>query len=146
MHCLKQTELKYGEALVHSDGLSKHGILLMWKITEMRKTCLFFFSQNFCITLFINSSLQNIMIYSDPDFVMCLVVTVLDLSSLPPKSKSIKICKLVLLILCCWLAYISVTLCWWCLSKWWIFFLNGAFVCNNWSALSCNHVCVMFYF
>ena len=24
LHCLKQTESKYGEALVHSDGLSKY--------------------------------------------------------------------------------------------------------------------------
>ena len=68
------TESKYGEALVHSDGLNRHSIALMWKITEMRKTCRFFFSQNFFITLFINSLLQNItvgsLVYSQPDFVM----------------------------------------------------------------------------
>ena len=73
LHCLKQTELKYGGALVYSDGLSKHGILLMWKITEMRKICPFFFSKKFCITPFMNSLLQNItvgsLVYSEPDFV-----------------------------------------------------------------------------
>ena len=74
LHCLKQTESKYGEALVHSDGSSKHGIFPMWKITEMRKIRHFFFSHNFCITRFINSSLQNItigsLVYSQPNFVM----------------------------------------------------------------------------
>ena len=64
LHCLKQTEWKYDEALVHSDGLSKHGTFLMWKITKMR----------FCITPFINSLLQNVTVgfwvYSQHDFVM----------------------------------------------------------------------------
>ena len=73
-HCLKQTKLKYCEALVHSDDSSKHSIPLMWKITEVKKICPFFFSQNFCITLFINCLLQNItvgsLIYSQPNFVM----------------------------------------------------------------------------
>ena len=74
LHCLKQTESKYGEALVHSDGLSKHGTFLMWKITEMWKICPFFFPQRFCITSFINSVLQNVTVgfwvYSQPDFAM----------------------------------------------------------------------------
>ena len=74
LQCLKQTELKYDEALVHSDGLSKHGTFLMWKITKMRKICPFFFSQHICITLFINSLLQNItvgsLVYSRSNFVM----------------------------------------------------------------------------
>ncbi len=74
LHCLKQTELKYGEALVHSSGLSKHGTFLMWKITKMRKICPFSFSQKFCITPFINSLLQNVTVgfwvYSQPNFVM----------------------------------------------------------------------------
>ena len=74
LHCLKQTKLKYGEALVHNSGLSKHGTFLMWKITKMRKICLFSFSQKFCITSFINSLLQNVtvgfLIYSQPNFVM----------------------------------------------------------------------------
>ena len=100
LHCLKQRESKYGEALVHSDGLSKHGVLLMWKTTKIRKLCPFFFSQNFCITLFINSLPPHITVessvYSQPDFVMCLVVTALDLSFLhphppPPQSKNIRI-------------------------------------------------------
>ena len=73
LHCLKQKELKYGEALVHS-GLSKHGTFLMWKITKMRKNCPFSFSQKFCITPFINSLLQNVTVgfsvYSQPNFVM----------------------------------------------------------------------------
>ena len=74
LHCLKQTKLKYDQALVHSSGLSKHGTFLMWKITKMRKICPFFFSQKFCITPFINSLLQNVtvglLIYSQADFVM----------------------------------------------------------------------------
>ena len=36
-HCLEETESKYGEALVHSGGLTKHGVLVMWKILEMKK-------------------------------------------------------------------------------------------------------------
>ena len=64
LHCLKQMESKYGEAVVHSDGLSKHGILLMWKITEIGKICPFLFSQKFCITAFINSLLQNVTVGS----------------------------------------------------------------------------------
>ena len=74
LHFLKQTKSKYGEALVHSSGLSKHGTFLMWKIVEMRKICLFFFSQNFYIELFINSLLQNVtvgtLVYSPSNFVM----------------------------------------------------------------------------
>ena len=73
LHCLKQTKLKYGEALVHSSGLSKHGTFLMWKITKIRKICPFSFSQKFCITPFINSLLQNVTVgfwvYSQPNFV-----------------------------------------------------------------------------
>ena len=73
LHCLKQTKLKYDEALVHSDGLSNHGTFLMWKITKMWKRCPFFFSRKFCITRFINSLLQNVtvgfLVYSQPDFV-----------------------------------------------------------------------------
>ena len=65
---------KYGEALVHCDGLSKHSILLMWKIIEMRKVCPFLFSQIFCITLFSISLLQNVtlgsLVYFKPNFVM----------------------------------------------------------------------------
>ena len=74
LHCLKQTESKYDEALVHSDGLSKRGTFLMWKITKIRKICPFSFSQKFCITPFTNSLLQNatvgFWVYSQPNFVM----------------------------------------------------------------------------
>ena len=74
LHCLKQTKLKYGETLVHSSGLSKHGTFLMWKITNMRKICPFRFSQKFCITFFVNSLLQHVTVgfsvYSQPNFVM----------------------------------------------------------------------------
>ena len=102
LHCLKQTESKYGEALVHSSGLSKHGTFLIWKITKMRKICHFSFSQKFCHTFhyFFASEchsrvlllgLFSIFFY---DAVMSLVVTVLDLSSLPPKSKNRRICVL----------------------------------------------------
>ena len=57
LHCLKQTELKYDEALVHSSGLNKHGTFLMWKITKMTKISPFFFSQKFCITPFCTTDL-----------------------------------------------------------------------------------------
>ena len=43
LHCLQQTELKYGEALVHSSGLSKHGTFLMWKITKNEENLSFQF-------------------------------------------------------------------------------------------------------
>ena len=43
LHCLKQTESKYGEALVHSSGLSKHGTFLMWKITKNEENLSFQF-------------------------------------------------------------------------------------------------------
>ena len=73
LHCLKQTESKYGEALLYSNGLSKHGTFLMWKIKKMRKICPLFFSQKFYITPSINSLLQNVTVgfwvYSQPDFV-----------------------------------------------------------------------------
>ena len=74
LHCLKLTKLKYGEALVHSSGLSKHGTFLMWKITKMRKICPLSFSQNFCITPSINSLPHNVTVgfwvYPQPNFVM----------------------------------------------------------------------------
>ena len=64
----------------------------------MRKACPFFFCQNIGITLFINHLLQIVtvgyLVYSQPNFcdaVMCLVVTVLDLSFLSTKSKNIRI-------------------------------------------------------
>ena len=70
----KKTESKYGGALVHSSGLSKHGTFLMWKITKMRKICPFSSSQKFCIILFSNSLLQNVTVgfwvCSQPIFVM----------------------------------------------------------------------------
>ena len=74
LHCLKQTELKYGEAMVHSSGVSKHGTFLMWKMTKMRKNFPFSFSQKFCITLFIKFVPQNVTVgfgvYSQPNFVV----------------------------------------------------------------------------
>ena len=41
---LSKIELKYGEALVQSDGLTKYSVLLLWKILETNKICPFFFS------------------------------------------------------------------------------------------------------
>ena len=35
LHCLEQTESKYGEALTHSYGLTKHTVFVLWKILEM---------------------------------------------------------------------------------------------------------------
>ena len=73
LHCLEQTESKYGEALAQSGGLTKHSVPVMWKILEMKKIFLFFFCQRFCITLFADSLLQNATVgswfYSEPDFV-----------------------------------------------------------------------------
>ena len=43
LHCLKQTELKYDEALVHSAGLSKHSTFLMWKIIKNEENMFFLF-------------------------------------------------------------------------------------------------------
>ena len=85
LHCLEQTESKYSEALVHSDGLTKHSVHVMWKILEMKKIFLFFFCQKFYITLFTNSLLQNATVgswvYSQPNFVMlrCVWLSLLDL-------------------------------------------------------------------
>ena len=74
LHCLEQTESKYGEALAHSDGLNKHTVHVMWKILEMKKLFLFFFYQNFYVTRFTDSLIQNATIgsrvYSEPNFVM----------------------------------------------------------------------------
>jgi len=42
LHCLEQTESKYVEALVHSDGLTKHSVLLVWKTLQWRKYVLCF--------------------------------------------------------------------------------------------------------
>ena len=41
LHCVEQTESKYGEALAHSDGLTKHTELVMWTISEMKKIFIF---------------------------------------------------------------------------------------------------------
>ena len=72
--CLEQTESKYDEALVQSDGLTKHSVLVMWKILEMKNNIVFFFCQMFCITLFTDSLLQNptvgSWVYSQSNFVM----------------------------------------------------------------------------
>ena len=40
---LEQTEWKYGEALAHSDGLTKHSVLVMRKISEMKNILFFCF-------------------------------------------------------------------------------------------------------
>ena len=65
LHCLEQTEPKYGEALAHSDaGLTQHTVPVVWKILEMKKIFLFFFCQRFCITLFTDSLLQNATVRS----------------------------------------------------------------------------------
>ena len=59
LHCLEQTASKYGETLAHNDGLTKHTVRVMWKILEMKIIFLFFFCQKFCITLFIDSLVEN---------------------------------------------------------------------------------------
>ena len=41
LRCVEQTESKYGEALAHSDGLTKHTELVMWTISEMKKIFIF---------------------------------------------------------------------------------------------------------
>ena len=74
LHCLEQTASKYGEALAHSDGLTKHTVGVIWKILEIKKIFLFFFCQKFFITLFIDSLVQNAtvgsLVYYEPNFVM----------------------------------------------------------------------------
>ena len=74
LQCLEETESKYDEALVHSDGVTKHSVLVMWKILEMKNIYPFFFCQKFCITPFTDSLVQNATawswVYSQPNFVM----------------------------------------------------------------------------
>ena len=74
LHCLEQTESKYGEAMAHSDGLTKHSVLVMWKILEMKKIFLLLLCQMLCITLFTDSLVQNATVgswvYSEPSFEM----------------------------------------------------------------------------
>ena len=74
LHCLEQTESKYGESLVHSDGLTKHSVLLVWKTLEMKKICSLFLCQKLCLILITNSLLQNATVghwvYSQLNFVM----------------------------------------------------------------------------
>ena len=88
--CLEQTELKYGEALVRSDGLTKHSVLVRWKILEMKKICPFSVKSSVTnFSLILASECYNRVLGLFPtqfcDAVMCLVVTVLDLPPLPPK-------------------------------------------------------------
>ena len=101
LQCLEQTESKYGESLVHSDDLTKHSVLVMWKISQMKKICPLFFCQIFCqklsITLFTDSLLENATVvswvYSQP-IVRCCAVSccqVLDLPRLPRKSQNVRI-------------------------------------------------------
>ena len=74
VHCLEQTESKYGEALVHSDGLTKHTCDVENLKNENKTKNLIFFCQKFFITLFTDSLLQNAevgsWVYSQPNFVM----------------------------------------------------------------------------
>ena len=74
LHCLEQTESRYGEAMAHSDGLTKHSVHVMWKIVEMKNNTVFFFCQKFRITLFTDSLIQNATVgswvYSQSNFVM----------------------------------------------------------------------------
>ena len=85
------------EALVHTDGLPKHSVLLMWKVLKMKKRCHFFFCQKSCITHFTDSLsttechlglFLGLFSIHFCDAVTCLVITVLDLPPLPPKSMS----------------------------------------------------------
>ena len=46
LHCLEQTESKYGEALVHGDWFNKY-VPVMWKILQMKKICPLFSCQKF---------------------------------------------------------------------------------------------------
>ena len=59
LHCLEQIESKYAEALVHSDGLTKHSVLLVWKTLAMKKICPLFLCQKLCFKFIINSLPQN---------------------------------------------------------------------------------------
>ena len=64
---LEQTESKYGEALAHSDDLTKHTVLVMRKI-------FLFFCQKMFITPLTDSLLSNVTVgswvYSQSNFVM----------------------------------------------------------------------------
>ena len=92
LHCPEQTESKYGETLVHSDGLTKHSLfgivenlsfLFLSNVlhhtfhrffaSECHSRALGLFSTQFC------------------DAMTCLVVTVLDLPPQSPKSRNVRI-------------------------------------------------------
>ena len=64
LHCLDQTGSKYGDTLVHSDGVTKHSVLVMWKILEMMKIYHFFFCRKFCIGPFTTILLKNTTVRS----------------------------------------------------------------------------------
>ena len=74
LHCLEQTESRYGEAMAHSDGLTKHSVLVMWKIVEMKNNTVLFFLSKVSYTLFTDSLIQNATVaswvYSQSNFVM----------------------------------------------------------------------------
>ena len=76
LHSRKKTKSKYGEAVVHSGGSTKHSVLLMWKSLGVKKICRFFLCQQFCVTLFTDSLPQNATVgpwvYSEPNVVMLL--------------------------------------------------------------------------
>ena len=51
---LEQTESKYGEALAHSDGLTKHSVLVMRKISEMKNIFFIFGDNDFWIAQYVS--------------------------------------------------------------------------------------------
>ena len=59
LRCLEQTELKYGEALAHSGGLTKHTCDVENLRNENKTKNHFFFCQKFFITPFTDYLLQN---------------------------------------------------------------------------------------
>ena len=64
LHCLEKTKSKYCEALVLSDGLTKHRVLVIWENFEMKKQFHFVFRQKFCVTLFTDFLRANATIRS----------------------------------------------------------------------------------
>jgi len=78
LHCLEKPESKYVEALVHSDGLTKHSVLLVWKTLAMKKICPLFICQKLCLILITNSLPRNAIvgywIYSQLNFAMLWLV------------------------------------------------------------------------
>ena len=74
LHCLEKPESKYVEPLVHSNGLTKHSVLVVWKTLAMKNICPLFLCRKLCLKRIISSLPQDATlgywVYSQLNFVM----------------------------------------------------------------------------